>query len=298
LKYLAPVLRGGMKVVAGSASLALGKELARAIGADLVDVAFEKHPGGFPDGERYVRLLAPVAGEDVVLVQSTYPDAKVVELFLLQDALVEAGARNVTLVIPYFGYGRQDKQFEPGEPVSARALAKRLGQEADEVRTVSVHNPDVLAFFGVPAKDVSGMPAIARHLRGRGVDVVLAPDENAERFAREVGKALGADWDSLEKKRIDSFTVEVKPKAMDVKGRQVAIVDDVISTGTTIATATKMLREQGATRVIAACVHGLFSANALTRLQACDEVVATDTLLSPATKVSVAPEIAAQLHRG
>jgi len=284
-----------VKVVSGSASQDLGKELARTLRAEVVDVAFEKHPRGFPDGERYVRLLAPLQGEHVVLVQSTYPDSRIVELFLLQDALAEAGARRVTLVIPYFGYGRQDKTFEPGEPVSARALAKRLGQEADEVRTVSVHNPDVLSFFGIPARDVSGMPAIARCLQGKGVDLVLAPDENAERFAREVGKALGVDWDFLEKKRIDSFTVEVNPKAMDVNGRHVAIVDDVISTGTTIATAAKMLRDQGARRVVAACVHGLFAASALSRLQACDEVVATDTLLSPATKVSVAPEIAAAL---
>lgn len=297
MKYLAPVLRDGMKVVAGSASLALGKELARSLHAGLIDVAFEKHPGGFPDGERYVRLLAPVAGEDVVLVQSTYPDTKIVELFLLQDALAEAGARRVTLAIPYFGYGRQDKRFEAGEPVSARALARRLQIHADAVVTVSVHNPEVLSFFEVPAREVSGMPAIARYLRGSEIDLVLAPDGNAERFAAEVGGALGAETDFLEKNRIDSFTVEMSPKKLAVRGRAVAIVDDVISTGTTTATAAKMLRDQGAKRVVAACVHGLFSSNALTRLQACDEVVATDTLLSPATKVSVAPEIAGVLSR-
>ena len=139
------------------------------------------------------------------------------------------------------------------------------------------------------------MPAIARYLKGRDVDVILAPDKNAARFAQEVGETLGADWDFLEKTRLDSFTVTMKPKAMDVRGRHVAIVDDVISTGGTIATAAKMLREQGAKRVVAACVHGVFAGDALTRLQACDEVIATDTLLSPATKTSVAPEIAAAL---
>ncbi len=284
-----------MKIVAGSASLALGKELGRVLKADVIDVTFEKHAGGFPDGERYVRLLAPVAGEHVLLVQSTYPDSRIVELFLLQDALVEAGARRTTLAIPYFGYGRQDKRFADGEPVSARALARRLQIHTEAVVTVSVHNPEVLQFFDVPAKDVSGMPAIARYLTGRDVDLVLAPDENAQRFAREVAGSLGVDWDFLEKTRIDSFTVEMKPKAMPVKGRAVAIVDDVISTGSTIAMATRMLREQGARRVVAACVHGVFARGALERLQACDEVVATDTLLSPATKVSVAPEIAAAL---
>ncbi len=285
-----------MKVVAGSASLALGKELARVLRANLVEVAFEKHAGGFPDDERYVRLLAPVEGEHVVLVQSTHPDPKVVELFLLQDAIAEAGAKWISLVVPYYGYGRQDKRFEAGEPVSARALAKRLQLQADEVLTVSVHDLGMLRFFDVPARDVSGMPAVARHLRDKDVDVVLAPDENAERFAREVGDSLKVGWDFLEKKRIDSFTVDTKPKAMDVKGRTVAIVDDVISVGVTVATAAKMLREQGAKRVLAACVHGVFASNALQRLQTCDEVIATDTLLSAATKVSVAPEIAAALR--
>ena len=284
-----------MNVVAGSASLGLGKELARVLGAPLVDVAFEKHAGGFPDGERYVRLRDSVDGAHVILVQSTQPDAKIMELFLLQDAVVEAGSRRITLVIPYFGYGRQDRRFEPGEPVSVRALARRLQLNADAVYTVSVHNPESLGFFEIPAKDVSGMPAIARYLETGDVDLVLAPDDNAQRFAREVGEVLGVDWDFLEKKRIDSYTVETKPKRLDAKGRNVAIVDDVISTGGTIATAAKMLREQGAKRVVAACVHGVFAKDALSRLQACDEVVATDTLLSPATKVSVAPEIAAAL---
>jgi len=284
-----------MKVVAGSASLGLGRELGRVLKASVVDVAFEKHPGGFPDGEKYVRLLDPVRGEHVVLVQSTHPADKLVELFLLQDAIAEEGAKKVSLVIPYFGYGRQDKRFESGEPVSARAIARRLQVQADDVLTVSGHDPRILTFFDIPARDVSGIPALARHFEGQAMDLVLAPDDNAERFARELGERLGLEWDFLEKKRIDSFTVQVTPKELDAKGRNVVIVDDVISTGTTIATAAKLLREQGTKRVVAACVHGVFAANALQRLQACDEVVATDTLLSPATKVSVAPEIAAAL---
>lgn len=286
-----------MKVVAGSASRALGKALAHATGAEAVDVAFEKHPGGFPDGEQYVRIEGDVAGEDVLLLQSTHPDEKVVELMLLQDALADGRAKRVTLVIPYYGYGRQDKKFGPGEPVSARALARRIQVGADAVYTVSAHEPGVLRFFDIPARDVSGIPAIARHLKGKGIDLVLAPDANALRFAQELGPAIGANWDSLDKKRIDSFTVEVAPKRMKVQGLRVVIVDDMISTGASIAMAAKMVREQGAKHVVAACVHGLFVGDALKRLSGCDEIVATDTVEGPATRASVAPEIAAALGR-
>lgn len=285
-----------MKVVGGSSSLALARSLAGVLGAGFVDVAFEKHAGGFPDGERYVRLLGSVKGEDVVLVESTHPDEKVVELFLLQDAIADEGAARVTLAIPYFGYGRQDKKFEPGEPVSARALARRLQVGSDAVVTVSVHDPGVLHFFDVPATDVSGMPALARYLKGMDVDMVLAPDGNARRFAEEVGEALGAPWEALEKTRLDSHTVEVEEKSLDVDGRAVAIVDDVISTGGTIAKAAALLRSQGAARVVAACVHGLFVGNALERLKTCDEVVATDTVSSPATRFSVARELASAIE--
>ncbi|TLZ70906.1 MAG: ribose-phosphate diphosphokinase, partial [Methanobacteriota archaeon] len=101
-------LVGFMKVVGGSASVPLARGIAKEVRAGFVDVAFEKHPGGFPDGERYVRLLGPVAGEHVVLVQTTHPDPMIVEFLLLADAIRDAGARRITAVVPYFGYGRQD----------------------------------------------------------------------------------------------------------------------------------------------------------------------------------------------
>jgi len=282
-----------MKVVGGSASLNLAQNLARVLGVDYVSVQREKHPGGFPDGEQYVRLQASVAGEDVVLVQTTHPDPKVVELLLLEDAVREAGAKSLTVVIPYFGYGRQDRRFEEGECVSARVLAKHVQSQADRVLTMGLHNPSVLGFFDVPALEVEGMTALARYLRGRGVDLVLSPDKGAVRHAQTVSKDLGIPWDYLEKERIDSFTVRMSPKGLDVADKKVAIVDDLISTGRTIVTATKALREQGAKSVIALCLHGLFSADALSILSVCDEVVSTDTIPSPVSKISVAEEFAA-----
>src|SRR5437016_12042903 len=132
-----------MKVVGGSASISLAKGIARELKAAFVDAAFEKHSGGFPDGERYVRLLGPVGGEHVILVQTTHPDAMVVEFLMLADAIRDAGARRLTAVVPYFGYGRQDKRFLEGEAVSVIAIGIHVAVDADELRNMALLNPFV-----------------------------------------------------------------------------------------------------------------------------------------------------------
>src|SRR5256885_4868157 len=285
-----------MRLIAGSASVHLAKALARELSKERLEVAFERHAGGFPDGERYVRLAEAVVGEHVVLVQTTYPDSSIVEFLLLADAIRDAGANRITAVVPYYGYGRQDKRFLDGEAVSAKTIAKHIAVDCNELLTTTIHNPEVLKTFPLPAYEVSGVPALGRYLKSAEVDFLLAPDGNAVRFVREVSAISGAPWDSLEKERIDSYTVRITPKKLPVKGKSVAIVDDVISTGGTIATAAKELRAQGARRVIAACVHGLFVDNAEANLKVCDDVIATDTIQSPHTKVSVAPEFAAAIR--
>jgi len=285
-----------VKVVGGSASLPLARAIARELSAPFVDVSFEKHPGGFPDGERYVRLLDSVAGEHVVLVQTTHPDAMAVEYFLLADAVRDGGAKRLTAVIPYFGYGRQDKRFLDGEAISAKTLAKHIALDADDLLTMTIHNPDVLASFPVPTREVSGIPALGRYLKAVDVDLLLAPDDNAVRLVKEAATIAGKPYDSLDKTRLDSYTVTVAHKELAVRGKSVAILDDVISTGGTIATAAKELRAQGARRVIATCVHGLFVGRARENLKACDDVASTDTVQSEFTKVSVAPEFARALR--
>jgi ribose-phosphate pyrophosphokinase len=285
-----------MKLVGGSGSVSLAKAIARELSASHVDVAFEKHPGGFPDGERYVRILGAVAKEHVVLVQTTYPDSNLVEFFLLADAIRDGGATRLTAVVPYFGYGRQDKRFFDGEAVSAKTIGKHIALDADELLTMTIHNPDILKTFPITARDADGIPALGRHLKGMDVDMLLAPDDNAIRFAKAASAICGKPFDHMEKERIDSYTVKIIPKKLDVRGKSVAIIDDVISTGGTIGTVAKELRSQGARRVIAACVHGLFVGKAEANLKGCDDVIATDTILSNHTKVSVAPEFAAAIR--
>src|SRR3989454_11884290 len=167
-----------MKVVGGSASVALARGIAKEVHAGSVDVAFEKHPGGFPDGERYVRLLGSVAGEHVVLVQTTHPDPMIVEFLLLADAIRDAGARRITAVVPYFGYGRQDKRFLDGEPISAKTIAKHIGVDCDELLTMAIPaNPEVLKTFPLPVREVSGMPALRRDFKSPKGDGLLRPDQ-------------------------------------------------------------------------------------------------------------------------
>src|SRR2546428_269579 len=291
------VIGRGMKVVGGSASVSLARGIAKDLRATFVDVAFERHPGGFPDGERYVRLLGPVADDHVIVVQTTHPDPMIVELLLLADAIRDAGARRLTAVVPYYGYGRQDKRFLDGEAVSAKTIAKHIAVDCDELLSIAIPaNPEILKTFPLPTREVSGMPAIGRYLKSAKVDVLLAPDQGALRLAKEASSVAGVPFDFLVKKRIDSYTVKIEPKALAVRGKSVGIVDDVISTGGTIPTAAQELRARGAPRAIAGRGHGLFVGTAEANLKVCDDVIATDTVLSPHTKVTVAPEFAAAIR--
>lgn len=279
-----------MKVVAGSASQRTAKELAGHLGADLVPVERKT----FPDGEVYVRVAGDLRGEEAIIVQSTLPAHALLELLFLQEAAHDQGAASVTTVVPYYSYSRQDRVFQAGEVVTAKAVAELIELKSDRFITVDPHKEHILGFFGIEAHGVSAVPLLARQMQGLGVDVVLAPDKGALDRAEFAAKCLGASFDHLEKTRISGTEVVMKAKQLDVRGKTVAIVDDIISTGGTIATAATELKKQGATRVIAACTHGLFLNNALDRLRAsgCDAVLATDSIENPAAVVGCAEVIA------
>src|SRR3989442_10842758 len=206
------------------------------------------------------------------MIQTNRTGPLIADHFLLADAIRDAGARRLTAVVPYFGYGRQDKRFLDGEAVSAKTIAKHIAVDCDELLTMAIPaNLEILKTFPLPTREVSGMPAIGRYLKSVKVDVLLAPDQGALRLAKEASSVAGVPFDFLVKKRIDSYTVKIEPKALDVRGKSVGIVDDVISTGGTIASAAKELKAQGARRVIAACVHGLFVCPAEAKLKGSDD---------------------------
>lgn len=254
----------------------------------------------FPDQEGYVRLPEPVSGQHVIICQSTSPDSNLVELLLLQDAARESGASRVTSVIPYFAYARQDRAFNPGEAVSARACARAIATGCDDVVLVDPHKLDILEFFGGKARAASAVPLLAKQLASWGVDTVLAPDKGARSRAEEAAGLIGARVDHMEKTRISATEVVMKTKDLDVRGAHVAIVDDLVASGSTMIVAAKQLKEQGAESVVAACTHGLFTGNALPRMLAggIDRVLCTDTYLSGPCScdvVSAAPAVASMM---
>ncbi len=272
-----------MKVISTEYSQILAARIAREAGWDLVDVKFSR----FPDGEHYLRT-GQVDG-DVLVVGSLVDSDSLVQLLLLIDAC--AGASPI-LLLPYMGYARQDKQFNPGEPLSARAVARALSSGVSRVFTINIHDPGVLRHFTVPVGNLSLAPEIGSYLAASGYDdpLILAPDDGAAPFASVVAAVGNWDCDHLEKTRISGDEVRIEPKHLPAGGREVVIVDDIISTGGTLATAAALLSAQGAKTVAAACVHGVFAGGAYARLIASGvrEVAASDTIEQACSAYSAA----------
>ncbi len=285
-----------MFVVAGTASQRLARSVAEGLGAALILPEVRQ----FPDGEVYARVSgSELDGADVAVVQTTLGNDRLVELLLLLDAVRGQDANRVVAVVPYYAYARQDRRFQAGESLSAEVTAKAIGLYADHLITVDPHKEHILDFFPGVGVGVSAVPEMAAHFQRLGVDLVLAPDKGARHLAREAAEVIGCPYDHLEKTRLSSDQVVMAPKNLNAKGRTVAIIDDIISTGGTMATATAQLREQGAAAVDCAATHGLFTGGAVERLTKAGvrSVVATDTIHSPQSVVSAAPAILRGLER-
>lgn len=274
-----------LKIIGGHASQNLAAKVAKLLRCDLLEIEFKR----FPDGEAYTRVLGEIAGE-IAIIQSTPSDGEYIHLLQLIDAC--EGAR-ITAVIPYFGYARQDRRFQQGEAVSARAMARAL--EVNRIFTINIHSKKVLQFFKCPAYDLNAAPLLGEYL-SKVIEnpVLIAPDEGAIKLAETVAGKFDLEYDYLEKKRLSAEKVEIKSKKLSVEGREIVLIDDIVSTGGTILEAAKLLKLQGAREVYVACVHGVLAGGALSKLYSAGvkEVISTDTLEKTPGAVSVAPLIA------
>ena len=279
-------------IIGCSASQKLAASVADLLDDRLCPVETRK----FPDGERYIRVKSEVDGE-VTVVQSTgYPqDENLMELLFMMENLKDLGADYIRVVIPYFGYGRQERRFKSGEAVSARIVARLLeAAGADEIITVNLHENCLSEFFTVPVTELSAMPLIARHISFLDNLVIIAPDKGAMGHAREVSSILGCECDYMEKVRLSPETVETRVRDLDVEGMDAVVVDDIISTGGTIVNAAGILRNCGASSITVCCVHPVLVEDALLKIFSAgvERVIATDTLKSEVSEISVAPLIA------
>ena len=283
-----------MIIVGGSSSRDLASETASILGCKYIEAATVR----FPDGECYTRIDEESLDDDVAIVQNTYPDGNLVEMFLLQDAVKRAGARSVTIVVPYFGYARQDRVFKNGEPESAKVMCKLLAMGCDRVITVDLHKEAVLEFFDRPYRDLKAANAMGDYFKGKGIDMVFSPDIGAAGRAKMVGERMGVPYDHLEKKRLSGTEVVIQPAKSDVKGKSILIVDDMISTGGTIRTATTQLKAAGAKSVTVACTHGVYVNDALKKMDESDidELLSCNTIVTKTSKISVAGMIADALR--
>lgn len=288
-----------MKIVGGSGGRLLTALVAHQLGLKASKVEITR----FPDGEKYVRVDDNVTGDDVILVQSIHhePDDFLFEYLLLCDTIKDLGAKRVIGVLPYFAYARQDSRFKPGEAVTFRTVAKLIEDVGTaELFSIDMHQHRVgraSDVFRIPTHNLTAAPLLAEYVKANvslEKPIVIGPDEESKQWAHSAAKVIGADHDVLEKKRLGAEKVEISTKSLGVRGRDVLIMDDIISTGGTIIEASRVLKEQGARRIIVACTHPILVHDALAKIyeSGVEVVVGTNTVPSPVSYVSVAPLIA------
>ncbi len=266
----------------GSASVELTREIAERIGISISRSSVTK----FADGELKIKIEENIRGQDVFIVQSTNPPAEnLLELLLFLDAAKRASADRITAVIPYYGYARQDRKDEPRVPISAKLIADLLATSgANRVLTMDLHAEQIQGFFDIPVDHLYAAPVFIDHYHKLKLTnyVVVSPDAGRVNRVRAFARRLGKDIPIaiIDKRRTGPNQSMIANVIGDAKDKDVIIYDDMIDTGGTIIDAANALREKGARNIYVCVVHGLFSGNAIVRIDdsPIKEVAVTNTL--------------------
>lgn len=299
---------GELKLFTGNANRELAKEIAKYLKVDLGGAMV----GRFPDGEVEVKIIDNVRGADCFVIQPTSTPANdnLMELLLMVDALRRASANRVTVVMPYYGYSRQDRKAEPRVPISAKLVANLIqASGADRVLCMDLHAGQIQGFFDIPVDHLYSNPVLIQYFKKKkmtnGNVVVVSPDAGGTERARAFAKRLKTGLAIIDKRRLSPHEAAVMNVVGDVKGKVALIIDDLVDTAGTLVKAAHALAEHGAVKVYAAAAHGILAGPALERLRssAIVELVITNTIplndksLNKIKVLSVAPILGEAIKR-
>jgi ribose-phosphate pyrophosphokinase len=281
-----------LKLFSGNANRPLAEEIAKQLRFPLGDADVSR----FSDGEIYVQINENVRGQDVFIIQPTSPPVNdnLMELLVMIDALKRASARRITAVLPYYGYGRQDRKVQPRVPISAKLVADLLtAAGAHRVLALDLHAGQIQGFFDIPVDHLFAAPVIIDHLARKDLqDVVLvAPDAGGVERTRAIAKRLKAGLAIIDKRRDGPNVAVFMHLIGEVEGKDAVIIDDMVDTAGTLIQAAEALKREGARRIVACAVHPVLSGPAIARIAASDleEVVVTNSI--PLTPDKAHPKI-------
>ena len=271
-----------LKIFSGRSNPILSKRIVDHLGLKLGDVTIRT----FADGELWVKFEENIRGKDVFIIQSTNgPAENLIELFLLIDAAVRASAQRVTAVIPYFGYGRQDRKDQPRVPISSRVMVDILtATGADRIISMDLHSTQIQGFASIPFDHIYSRMVLLDKLKSLDLNpeecTVLSPDVGSAAIGQSYAKRLGFHFALIDKRRYAPNKAEVSHLIGDLKGKDVLIIDDMIDTAGTTVSASKAAVDEGANSVIAVATHGVLSGPAIERLKSApiNKIIITDTI--------------------
>ncbi|WP_163972089.1 ribose-phosphate diphosphokinase [Oceanobacillus halotolerans] len=298
---------GSLKVFSLNSNRELAKDIADHIGVPLGKCTVSS----FSDGEIQINIEESIRGCDVYVVQSTSTPVNehIMELLIMIDALKRASARSINIVMPYYGYARQDRKARSREPITAKLIADLLETAgADRVITLDLHAPQIQAFFDIPIDHLQGVPILSDYFATKNIDdiVVVSPDHGGVSRARKMADRLKAPIGIIDKRRPRPNVAEVMNIVGNIEGKTAILIDDIIDTAGTITLAANALVENGAKEVYACCTHPVLSGPAMERIEnsKIKELVITNSIPLPeekridkVTELSVAPLIGEAIVR-